>query len=44
MPLNISRETLQDSDLIRRLGEIITKRFLKHLGERQGLSLAPISA
>ena len=34
VPLNISRESLQDSDLIRRLGDIITKRMLKFLGER----------
>lgn len=34
VPLNISRESLQDSDLIRRLGDIITKRVLKFLGER----------
>lgn len=34
VPLNISRESLQDSDLVRRLGEIITKRMIKFLGER----------
>lgn len=34
VPLNISRESLQDSDLVRRLGEIITKRMIKFLSER----------
>ena len=34
VPLNISRESLQDSDLIRRLGDIIAKRVIKFLGER----------
>uniref|UniRef100_A0A7S0S9I5 Histidine kinase/HSP90-like ATPase domain-containing protein n=1 Tax=Mantoniella antarctica TaxID=81844 RepID=A0A7S0S9I5_9CHLO len=34
VPLNISRESLQDSDLVRRLGEIITRRMIKFLGER----------
>ncbi len=31
LPLNISRETMQDSALIRKLNEVITKRFLKFL-------------
>ncbi len=31
LPLNISRETMQDSALVRKLNEVITKRFLKHL-------------
>ena len=34
VPLNISRESLQDSDLVRRLGEIIAKRIIKFLVER----------
>ena len=34
VPLNISRESLQDSDLIRRLGDIIAKRMIKHLTEQ----------
>ncbi|QYY37164.1 molecular chaperone HtpG [Ruficoccus sp. ZRK36] len=33
LPLNISRESMQDSSLVKRLGEVITKRFIKHLGE-----------
>jgi len=31
IPLNISRETLQDSMLVRKLGQILTKRILKFL-------------
>ncbi len=31
LPLNISRETMQDSALIRKLNDVITKRFLKFL-------------
>ncbi|AWI10506.1 molecular chaperone HtpG [Ereboglobus luteus] len=33
LPLNISRETMQDKALIDKLGKVITKRFLKHLDE-----------
>ncbi|MCH6256207.1 molecular chaperone HtpG [Puniceicoccaceae bacterium K14] len=33
LPLNISRETMQDSALIQKLGRVITKRYLKFLGE-----------
>ncbi|MEM9226549.1 MAG: molecular chaperone HtpG [Verrucomicrobiota bacterium] len=32
LPLNISRESMQDSSLVKKLGEVISKRFLKHLG------------
>lgn len=31
LPLNISREMLQDNSLLRRISGIITKRFIKHL-------------
>ena len=31
IPLNISLETLQDSQVLRKLGEVVTKRALKHL-------------
>lgn len=31
LPLNISRETMQDSSLVKKLGEVVTKRFLKFL-------------
>lgn len=31
IPLNISRESMQDSGLIQKLNKVITKRFLKHL-------------
>ena len=31
LPLNISRETMQDSALVRRLNRVISKRFLKFL-------------
>lgn len=34
LPLNISRESMQDSDLIRKLSKILTKRFLKTLEDR----------
>lgn len=33
LPLNISRETMQDSALIRKLSKVITGRFLKFLAE-----------
>lgn len=36
LPLNISRETMQDSALIRKLSRVITKRFLKFLNEEAG--------
>ena len=31
LPLNISREMLQDNSLVRKISDIITKRFIKHL-------------
>ncbi len=31
LPLNISRETMQDSALIRKINQVLTKRFLKFL-------------
>ncbi len=31
LPLNISRETMQDSALIQKLGEVITRRFIKSI-------------
>ncbi|MBK1833127.1 molecular chaperone HtpG [Roseibacillus ishigakijimensis] len=31
LPLNISRESMQDSALVRKLGDVMTKRFLKFL-------------
>lgn len=31
LPLNISRESMQDSSLVRKLGEVVTKRLLKFL-------------
>ena len=33
LPLNISRETMQDSGLVQKLSRVITKRFIKFLGE-----------
>ena len=33
IPLNISRESMQDSALVRKLGRVVTKRFLKRLAE-----------
>ena len=34
LPLNISRESMQDSSLIQKLNKVITKRFLKLLEEK----------
>jgi molecular chaperone HtpG len=34
LPLNISRQALQDSALVAKLRQVITKRFLKFLGEQ----------
>lgn len=34
LPLNISRETMQDSALIAKLKRVITKRFIKYLNEQ----------
>ncbi len=34
LPLNISRETLQDNALIRKLSSVLTNRFLKYLKEQ----------
>ncbi|MGC9327632.1 MAG: molecular chaperone HtpG [Candidatus Hinthialibacter sp.] len=34
LPLNISRETLQDNALIRKLRKVITSRFIKFLGDQ----------
>ncbi|MEM9025525.1 MAG: molecular chaperone HtpG, partial [Verrucomicrobiota bacterium] len=33
LPLNISRESMQDSSLVAKLNQVLTKRFLKHLAE-----------
>ena len=33
IPLNISRETMQDTTLMQKLNKVITSRFLKHLDE-----------
>lgn len=33
LPLNISRESMQDSALVQKLNKILTNRFLKHLAE-----------
>lgn len=34
LPLNISRESMQDSALVRKLNEVLTKRFLKFLAKQ----------
>ena len=34
IPLNVSRETMQDSDLLRKLNQVLTKRFLRFLNEQ----------
>ena len=33
IPLNISRESMQDTGLVKKLGRVVLKRFIKHLGE-----------
>ncbi len=33
LPLNISRETLQDNRLVQKLSNVVTGRFIKHLAE-----------
>jgi len=34
LPLNISRETMQDSQLVQKLNRVVTKRFLKFLDKQ----------
>ena len=34
LPLNVSRETMQDSELLRKLSQVLTKRFLRFLNEQ----------
>jgi len=34
IPLNVSRETMQDSELLRKLNQVLTKRFLRFLNEQ----------
>ena len=34
LPLNVSRETMQDSELLRKLNQVLTKRFLRFLAEQ----------
>ncbi len=36
LPLNISRESMQDSSLVRKLNRVVTKRFLKFLDKEAG--------
>ncbi|HTB85010.1 MAG TPA: molecular chaperone HtpG [Candidatus Sulfotelmatobacter sp.] len=36
LPLNISRETMQDSSLMQKLNKVLTSRFLKFLEEQSG--------
>jgi len=36
LPLNISRESMQDSALVQKLGKILTNRFLRHLDDEAG--------
>lgn len=36
LPLNISRESMQDSALVRKIGDVVAKRFLKHLDKEAG--------
>lgn len=36
LPLNISRESMQDSVLVRKLNEVLTKRYLKFLDKQSG--------
>ncbi len=34
LPLNISRESMQDTSIIRKLSKVLTRRFLKMLGDK----------
>ncbi|MEQ9823278.1 MAG: molecular chaperone HtpG [Puniceicoccaceae bacterium] len=34
LPLNISRESMQDSQLVQKIGTVLTKRFIKFLAEQ----------
>ncbi len=34
LPLNISRESMQDSQLVKKIGTVLTKRFIKFLAEK----------
>ena len=34
LPLNVSRETMQDSELLKKLNQVLTKRFLRFLNEQ----------
>jgi len=34
LPLNVSRETMQDSELLRKLSQVLTKRFIKFLNDQ----------
>lgn len=36
LPLNISRESMQDSALVRKLGDVVAKRLLKHFDKEAG--------
>ncbi|MCD6308190.1 MAG: molecular chaperone HtpG [Candidatus Latescibacteria bacterium] len=36
LPLNISRETLQDNTVFRKMGKFLTKRVIRHLGDVAG--------
>jgi len=41
LPLNISRETMQDSSLMQKLNQVLTGRFLKFLENRRRRSRPP---
>jgi TNF receptor-associated protein 1 len=34
IPLNVSREVMQDSELLKKLGQVLTKRFIRFLNEQ----------
>jgi len=40
LPLNISRESMQDSALVKKIGDVVTKRFLKFLDKEAGKDVA----
>jgi molecular chaperone HtpG len=44
LPLNISRETMQDSTLLQRLNKVLTSRFLKFLEEQAAQDAAAYEA
>jgi TNF receptor-associated protein 1 len=43
LPLNISRETMQDTSLMQKLNKVLTSRFLKFLEDNRRRRRKPMS-